>query len=217
VRRCYASFRYQAQSWNKPRCVVAKVEWHPDELYPRRLCRHQPRKVGRALRRLLQPARHGGPGDQGRQGEIKWTRLSCHTFAANTVRLQLNAPAYDLGNFMRALAMPKVAEPWSLTRVREKLIKMGAKVVSHGRYATFQMAEVAVSQQMFADILSLIAGLRAPPGQHEEALGHYGKRQGERYASMQAERRASAFRCRPRPPQIAFCLPRLRFTVDQPG
>jgi hypothetical protein len=54
-------------------------------------------------------------------------------------------------------------EPWSLTSLREKLIKIGAKVVSHGRYVTFQMAEVAVSRQMFADILSLIARLRAPP------------------------------------------------------
>jgi Transposase DDE domain group 1 len=68
-----------------------------------------------------------------------------------------------LGNFMRTLAIPKAAEPWSLTSLREKLIKIGAKVVSHGRYVTFQMAEVAVSRQMFADILSLVARLRATP------------------------------------------------------
>ena len=55
------------------------------------------------------------------------------------------------------------AEPWSLTSLREKLIKIGAKVVSHGRYVTFQMAEVAVPRQMFKEILSLIARLRAPP------------------------------------------------------
>jgi hypothetical protein len=47
--------------------------------------------------------------------------------------------------------------------LREKLIKIGAKVVSHGRYITFQRAEVAVSRQTFADILLLIARLRAPP------------------------------------------------------
>jgi hypothetical protein len=64
---------------------------------------------------------------------------------------------------MRTLAIPKTAEPWSLTSLREKLIKIEAKVVSHGRYVTFQMAEVVVSRQMFADILSLIARLRAPP------------------------------------------------------
>jgi hypothetical protein len=59
--------------------------------------------------------------------------------------------------------MPKTAEPWSLTSLREKLIKIGAKVVNHGRYVTFQMAEVAVSRQMVADILSVIARLRAAP------------------------------------------------------
>ena len=64
---------------------------------------------------------------------------------------------------MRTLAMPKTAESWSLTSLREKLIKVGAKVVSHGRYVTFQLAEVAVSRQMFANILSLIARLRTPP------------------------------------------------------
>jgi hypothetical protein len=97
------------------------------------------------------------------KGAIKWTRLSCRAFAANAVRLQLHALAYNLGNFMRTLAMPKTAEPWSLTSLREKLIKIGAKVVSHGRYVTFQMAEVAVPRQMFQEILSLIARLRAPP------------------------------------------------------
>jgi hypothetical protein len=64
---------------------------------------------------------------------------------------------------MRTLAMPAAAEPWSLTSLREKLIKIGANVVSHGRYVMFQMAEVAVPRQMFHDILRLIARLRAPP------------------------------------------------------
>ena len=59
--------------------------------------------------------------------------------------------------------MPKTAEPWSLTSLREKLIKIGAKVVSHGRYVTFQMAELAGPRQMFQEILMLIARLRAPP------------------------------------------------------
>jgi hypothetical protein len=64
---------------------------------------------------------------------------------------------------MRTLAMPKTAELWSLTSLREKLIKISAKVVSHGRYVTFQMAEVSVSRQMFANILSLITRPRPPP------------------------------------------------------
>ena len=164
VRRHYASFSYRAQSWKKPRRVVAKVEWHPGELYPR---------VGFIVTNLARPAErvvafynHRGTAEQyikEGKGAIKWTRLSCRTFAANAVRLQLHALAYNLGNFMRTLAMPEASEPWSLTSLREKLIKIGAKVVSHGRYVTFQMAEVAVSRQMFAEILSLIARLRAPP------------------------------------------------------
>ena len=64
---------------------------------------------------------------------------------------------------MQTLAMPEMAEPWSLTSLREKLIKIGAKVVSHGRYVVFQMAEAAVPRYLFADILQLIARLRAPP------------------------------------------------------
>jgi hypothetical protein len=70
--------------------------------------------------------------------------------------------AYHLGNFMHTLAIPKGVAQWSLTNLREKLIKIGAKVVSHGRYVTFQLAEVAVPRQMFQQILSLIARLRAP-------------------------------------------------------
>jgi hypothetical protein len=64
---------------------------------------------------------------------------------------------------LRTLAMLKTAEPWSLTSLREKLIKIGAKVISHGRYVTFQMAEVAVPKQMFREILSSIDRLLAPP------------------------------------------------------
>jgi hypothetical protein len=71
--------------------------------------------------------------------------------------------AYNLGTFMRTLAMPKASKAWSLTSLREKLIKIGAMVVSRGRYVNFQMAEDAVPRQMFAEILSLIARLRAPP------------------------------------------------------
>ena len=79
------------------------------------------------------------------------------------LRLQLHALAYNLGNFMRTLALPKAVEHWSLTTLREKLIKIGAKVVSHGRYVTFQLAEVAVPRELFRKILRLIDGLRPAP------------------------------------------------------
>ena len=61
---------------------------------------------------------------------------------------------------MRTLALPKEVEHWSMTTLREKLIKIGAKIVSHGRYVTFQMAEVAVPHDLFADILRRIDWLR---------------------------------------------------------
>ena len=164
VRRYYASFSYQAQSWNKPRLVVAKVEWHPGQLCPTIgfIISNLPRSPEGIVAFYNQRGTCEQYIKEGKNA-IKWTRLSCRTFAANTVRLQLHALAYNLANFMRTLAMPKTADPWSLTSLREKLVKIGAKVVSHGRYVTFQMAEVAVSRQMFADILSLIARLRAPP------------------------------------------------------
>jgi hypothetical protein len=161
VRRYFASFGYQAQSWKKSRRVI---EWHPGELYPR--VGFIVTNLARSAERVVAFYNQRGTAEQWikeGKGAIKWTRLSCRTFAANAVRLQLHALAYNLGNFMRTLAMPKTAQPWSLTSLCEKLIKIGAKVVSHGRYVTFQMAEVAVSRQMFVDILSLIARLRAPP------------------------------------------------------
>jgi hypothetical protein len=97
------------------------------------------------------------------KGAIKWTRLSCRTFAANAVRLQLHALAYNLGNFLGTLATPEPIKDWSLTTLKDKLIKIGAKVVSHGRYVIFQMTEVAIARQMFQEILRLIAELRPQP------------------------------------------------------
>ncbi len=63
----------------------------------------------------------------------------------------------------RKLALPKEVEHWSLTTLREKLVKIGAKVVHHGRYITFQLAEVAIPRSLFAAILRLIDGLRPAP------------------------------------------------------
>src|SRR5439155_13256081 len=142
VRRFHASFRYQAQSWSRPRRVVAKVEWHPGELYPR---------VGFIVTNLHRPAKkvvavYNGRGTAEQwikegKNAVKWTRLSCTTFRANAVRLQLHALAYNLANFLRTLALPGEVERWSLTTLREKVMKIGAKVVAHGRYLVFQMAE----------------------------------------------------------------------------
>jgi hypothetical protein len=80
--------------------------------------------------------------------------------AANAARLKLFALAYNLANFLRQLVLPKLIRGWTLTTLREKLIKIGAKVVSHSKYVIFQLAEVAVPRQLLAAILERIARLR---------------------------------------------------------
>ena len=166
----FASFSYQAQSWARPRRVVAKVEWHQGELYPR---------VGFIVTNLKRPAERvskfyngRGTAEQWiREGKyaLRWTRLSCHSFRHNAVRLQLHALAYNLANFLRSLALPQEVEQWSLTTLREKLVKIGARIVRHGRYVVFQLAEVAVPRALFAEILRRIDRLRprSPPSRHE--------------------------------------------------
>ena len=132
VQRFHASFGYQAGSWSRKRRVVAKVEWHPGELYPR---------VGFIVTKLTRPANRivafynqRGTAEQWiKEGKnaVKWTRLSCRTMAANAVRLQLHAPAYNMANFLRTLALPEPMQTWSLTTLCEKLVKISAKVVTH--------------------------------------------------------------------------------------
>ena len=158
----YGVFLYRAESWNCSRRVIAKVEWHRDELFSR---------VGfivtnmdtAAENRVIRFYNGRGTAEQwikeGKYG-LKWTRLSCHRFLSNQVRLQLFALAYNLGNFLRRLALPQGIGHWSLTTLREKLIKIGAKFVQHARYVTFQMAEVAVPRQRFQQILGRIERLK---------------------------------------------------------
>ena len=164
VLRFYASFSYQAGSWDRKRRVVAKVEWHPGELHPR--VGFIVTNLSRSAERVVAFYNQRGKAEQYiKEGKyaIKWTRLSCGKFRNNEVRLQLHALAYNLANFMRTLALPKEVEHWSLITLREKLIKIGAKVVRHGRYVTFQLAEVAVPKELFQKILSLIDDLRRRP------------------------------------------------------
>ena len=92
----------------------------------------------------------------------QWIKLSCHDFVDNQVRLQLFALAHNLGNFLRRLALPGSVKHWSMTTLREKLIKIGAKVVSSARYVVFQMAEVAIPRNLFRAILHRIRQLRLP-------------------------------------------------------
>ena len=160
----YYSFQYQAASWKKSRRVVAKVEWHAEELFPR---------IGFIVTNLRWKSSNvvkfynkRGTAEQWiKEGKyaLKWTRLSCHDFVDNQVRLQLFALAYNLGNFLRRLALPKKIKDWSLRTLQVKLIKIGAKVVRHSRYVIFQMAEVMVSRSLFLDILERIGRLKSVP------------------------------------------------------
>src|SRR5215203_1209771 len=138
-------FSYRAGSWTKPRRVVAKVEWHPGEPYPR---------VGFIVTNMTRPAervvafynQRGTAEQHIKEGKnaVTWTRLSCRRFAANAVRLQLHALAYNLANFLRTLALPDAVKQWSLTTLRERLVKIGARIVRHARSVICQMAEVMV-------------------------------------------------------------------------
>jgi hypothetical protein len=80
----------------------------------------------------------------------------------NQVRLQLFALAYSLGNFLRRLAVPKVVKHRTMTTLRDKLVNIGAKVVTHARDGIFQMAEAAIPRRLFAAILERIQRLRRP-------------------------------------------------------
>jgi len=161
----YHDFRYQAGSWDRPRRVVAKVEWHRGELFPR---------VGFIVTNLSVKAKgvvhfYNGRGTAEqwiKEGKyaLNWTRLSCHRLVANQVRLQLFVLAYNLGNFLRRLGLPKAIKDWSLRSLQMKLIKMGGRIVRHARQIIFQLAEVAVPRDLFAAILERISRLSPAPG-----------------------------------------------------
>jgi len=77
---------------------------------------------------------------------------------------QLFILAYNLGNFLRRLGLPKAVKDWSLHSLQVKLIKMGGRIVHHARQIIFQLAEVAVSRDLFAAILERLTRLRLAPG-----------------------------------------------------
>jgi hypothetical protein len=151
----------RAGSWECARQVVVKVEWHAGELFPRvglivTNLKWRVKKVVRFYNRR-------GTAEQWiKEGktEVTWTKLSCRRFKDNAARLQLFALAYNLANALRQLALPRSIRSWTLTTLREKLVKIGAKVVSHAKYVIFQLAEVTVPRQLFAAILERIARLR---------------------------------------------------------
>jgi hypothetical protein len=160
----FHSFSYHAASWNKSRRVVAKVEWHEGELWPR--INYVVTNLQRKPSGVVKFYNKRGVCEQYiKEGKLalSWTRLSCTRFAPNRVRLALFVLAYNLGNFMRRFALPTEVSHWSISSVQLKLVKIGAKVVSHSRRTVFQCAEVAVSAALFASLLKRIHSLAPSP------------------------------------------------------
>jgi hypothetical protein len=161
----YHDFVYRAQSWNVARRVVAKVEWRQGELFPR---------VGFIVTNLSYPTKgilrfYNGRGTAEqwlKEGKyaLNWSRLSCHKFVANQVGLALFLLAYNLGDFMRRLALPEDMKHWTLTSLQTRLIKTGGRLVRHARRLVFQLAEELVTREMLAGTLERISRLRLAPG-----------------------------------------------------
>src|SRR6516162_6278852 len=161
----HKGFLYQAASWNTARRVVAKVEFHSGELFPR---------VGFIVTNLETPSRavvrfynKRGTAEQwikeGKQA-VKMTRLSCHRFRSNQVRLALSLLAYNLGNLWRRLALPQRIENWSLTSLQQRLVKTGGRLVKHARYYWLLLAEGHLKRRLFGSMVRRMAALPLPAG-----------------------------------------------------
>lgn len=160
-RRYQANFSNQPKLWGKMRRLVAKVEGRTGELCP---------SVGFIVTNLSRPAERvvGVYNQLGTANQcikevknaIKWTRLSCCSFSTSAVRRQCFALAYNLATFMCSQALPEVVEHRSRTTLRERVVKIDAKLVRHEGYIVFQLAEVDVTRNLFEEILRLIVELR---------------------------------------------------------
>jgi len=161
----YKSFLYQAESWDTARRVVAKVEFHSGELFPR---------VGFIVTNLETDSRAAvrfynkrGTAEQwikeGKQA-VKMTRLSCHRFRSNEVRLCLSVIAYNLGNLWRRLVLPRRIEKWSLSSLQQRLVKTGGRLVKHARYYWLLLAESHLTRRLFGSMLWRIEALPLPAG-----------------------------------------------------
>ena len=158
----YKGFLYQAASWKTARRVVAKVEFHFGELFPR---------VGFIVTNLETDSRavvrfynKRGTAEQwikeGKQA-VKMTRLSCHRFRSNEVRLMLSLIAYNLGNLWRRLVLPKKIGNWSLTSLQQRLVKTGGRLVKHARYYWLLLAESHLTRRLFGAMVLRMAALPA--------------------------------------------------------
>ena len=92
------------------------------------------------------------------------TRLSCHRFRSNEVRLSLSVIGYNLGNLWRRLVLPKRIGKWSLTSLQQRLVKTGGRLIRHARYYWLLLAESHLTRRLFGSALRGIAALPSPAG-----------------------------------------------------
>jgi hypothetical protein len=161
----YKGFLYQAASWSTARRVVAKVEFHAGELFPR---------VGFIVTNLELPSwavvrfynKRGTAEQWIKEGKlaVSWTRLSCHRFRGNEARLCLIVIAYNLGNLWRRLALPRRIGNWSLTSLQQRLVKTGGRLVKHARHYWLLLAEGHLNRRLFGSMVRMIAALPQPDG-----------------------------------------------------
>ena len=161
----YKGFLYQAASWKTARRVVAKVEFHFGELFPRfGFIVTNFQTSNRAVVRFYNKR---GTAEQwikeGKQA-VAMTRLSCHRFKANQVRLWLSVIAYNLGNLWRRLALPREIRNWSLTSLQQRLVKTGGPLIKHARYYWLLLAESHLTRRLFGGMLGKVAALPSPAG-----------------------------------------------------
>jgi len=140
--------------------VVAKVEFHCGELFPR---------VGfivtnlaldnRAVVRFYNKRGTAEQWIKESKQAVALTRLSCHRFRANEVRMWLSLIAYNLGNLWRRLALPTRVATWSLTSLQQRLVKTGGRLIQHARYYWLLLAESHLTRRLFAGVLAKIAML----------------------------------------------------------
>ena len=161
----FKGFLYQAASWTTARRVVAKVEHHPGELFPR--VRFIVTNLTLPSRAVVRFYNKRGTAEQwikeGKQA-VKMTRLSCHRFRSNEVRLWLTIIAYNLGNLWRRLVLPQRIGNWSLTSLQQRLVKTGGRLVKHARYYWLLLAEGHLSRRLFSSMLRTISALPLPDG-----------------------------------------------------
>ena len=161
----YISFQYRAASWEKERRVVAKIEHHQGELFPRTGYIVTSLKLNKKT--VVKFYNHRGTCEQWiKEGKyaLNWTRLSCQAFKENEARLNLFIMAYNLGNIFRTLALPETIKSWSLRTIQLKLIKLGGRLIKHARYYYLLLAETTINEQLWQSIMQKINRLCPAPG-----------------------------------------------------